>query len=317
MRRRPVLAGAALALLAAGLAAATVPRPEGAAVHLGSHAWRLPWHGAGGVSALLLEPDGAGFTAVTDRGFWIRGSLARDAAGVVRDVDATARVRIRKSAGFRRLWGGERDAEALARQGEDVLIAFEGYHRVMRHAGGIWGRPTRLGAPADFSALPLNRGIEALATAPDGTLVAVAEAPRLEDGPLQAWRHAGGAWVRAFTLPRRGGFLATAADFGPDGRLYLLERSFWLVGFRSRLRSFDAGGGDERVEFTSRLWAHDNLEGLSVWRDAGGRLRATMVSDDNLRGIQRTEFVDYLLDGGAAGVAGPGTRTAPASGGGG
>jgi len=40
---------------------------------------------------------------------------------------------------------------------------------------------------------------------------------------------------------------------------------------------------------------HDNLEGVSVWRDADGALRATLVSDDNFRFLQQTEIVEYLL----------------------
>lgn len=44
----------------------------------------------------------------------------------------------------------------------------------------------------------------------------------------------------------------------------------------------------------SELGRHDNLEGLSVWRDAQG-LRLTMVSDDNFMFFQRTEFVEYRV----------------------
>ena len=40
---------------------------------------------------------------------------------------------------------------------------------------------------------------------------------------------------------------------------------------------------------------HDNLEGLSVWRDPQGRLRATMVSDNNYLFIFRSEIVEYRL----------------------
>ncbi len=69
------------------------------------------------------------------------------------------------------------------------------------------------------------------------------------------------------------------------------------MGFRSRVRSFDLTGGDERLELKTGIGTHDNLEGIEVWRDGGGHLRATMISDDNqLPLLQRTEFVDYRLD---------------------
>jgi hypothetical protein len=60
----------------------------------------------------------------------------------------------------------------------------------------------------------------------------------------------------------------------------------------------------------TRLRRHDNLEGLSVWRDPAGRLRLTMLSDDNLRQwLQRTEFVDYIVEDRVAGP--PGDRARP------
>ena len=53
-------------------------------------------------------------------------------------------------------------------------------------------------------------------------------------------------------------------------------------------------GSDEETLLETSLFTHDNLEGLSVWRD-GGTLVMTMISDDNFRGVQRTEIVEYLL----------------------
>ena len=89
-----------------------------------------------------------------------------------------------------------------------------------------------------------------------------------------------------------------AADFGPDGRFYVLERDTGAIGFRSRLRRWNVtanGVTGEEILFQSRLTAHDNLEGVPVWRDGQGRLRATMVSDNNFLVLQRTELVEYLL----------------------
>ncbi|MFN6980242.1 MAG: esterase-like activity of phytase family protein, partial [Gemmobacter sp.] len=94
------------------------------------------------------------------------------------------------------------------------------------------------------------------------------------------------------------GFLPVAADFGPDGALWVLERRFLRHGaFGSRLRRA------RRADLAS--WAtilqtpdgvHGNLEGLSLWRDGAGRTRAAMVADDNFRWLQRNEFVEYVLD---------------------
>ena len=47
----------------------------------------------------------------------------------------------------------------------------------------------------------------------------------------------------------------------------------------------------------TRLGELDNMEGISVWRDADGRIRVTLISDDNFFPLQQTMFAEYLLDG--------------------
>jgi len=40
---------------------------------------------------------------------------------------------------------------------------------------------------------------------------------------------------------------------------------------------------------------HDNLEGVSIWRDAQGRLRASMVADNNFLPFLSSGIVEYTL----------------------
>ena len=104
--------------------------------------------------------------------------------------------------------------------------------------------------------------------------------------------------TRYYAKGQTGGFLPVSADIGPDGRFYLLERNFGLFGFRSRLRRWELtekGPVGEQTLLQTSSGRHDNLEGLSVWRDHSGSLRATMISDDNFRSLQRTELVEYAL----------------------
>ena len=94
--------------------------------------------------------------------------------------------------------------------------------------------------------------------------------------------------------------MPTGADFGPAGRLYLLERGFVGLGFYSRIRAFtlNAGGTkilSESLLLTTPVGTHDNMEGLSVWEDDQGRIRLTMISDDNFRFFQKTEMAEYVL----------------------
>ena len=117
--------------------------------------------------------------------------------------------------------------------------------------------------------------------------------------PFDIFRYSDGRWDRLYKLSRSDGFLPVGADFGPDGRLYVLERSFHgISGFANRVRSFELGSAtlhDEKVLLKTLPGTHDNLEGLAVWTTDAGNLRATMISDNNFNIFQRTEFVEYRL----------------------
>jgi hypothetical protein len=192
------------------------------------------------------------------------------------------------------LTGPRGDAEGLAVAADGrIWISFEGSTRVRIEDRGD-GLPDLLPAHPDFAAMQGNAGLEALAVAADGTLYAIPERSGRADRPFPVYRFRDGAWDIPFTLPRRGPFLVSGADIGPDGRLYLLERDFAGIGFRSRVRSFDLAGGDERLILETGVGLHDNLEGIDVREDAAG-IRLTMISDDNFRFFQRTEIVDYLI----------------------
>ncbi|MEM7642045.1 MAG: esterase-like activity of phytase family protein [Pseudomonadota bacterium] len=287
MLRRSVRAGAVIAALLAS--------PIPAAEFLGSHTWQSGLDPAGGYSALWLGPDGISFVAISDRGAWVEGALTRNAAGAVDGVRVSASGPLLRSTG-EDLQPGETDSESIARTADAFYVGFEGQHRVMRHAT-IAGAPERMDQAEAFADLQNNSGLEALAADDRGVVYAIPERSGRLTRPFPVFRLRDGVWDQPFDLRRDGMFLVSGADVGPDGRLYLLERDLGLLGFRTRVRSFDLTGGDERLELETGGGVHDNLEGLSVWRDADGRLRATMISDDNLRNwLQRTEFVDYVLD---------------------
>ncbi|REC57881.1 esterase-like activity of phytase family protein [Rhodosalinus sediminis] len=279
MRRR-----FAAALILACLPASCAP-PEGV-TFLGRHALALEDPRAGGFSGLELDATGTRLVAVSDRGALLEARLHRE-GGRIAGLSA---VRLSDLPGLPGAGARAPDAEGLARLGERLWISYEGRARVARHRGDTLPRP------AAFAAWPENRGPEALAVDGAGRLYTLPEAA--EGGAFPLYRFAEGRWRRIGRLPRDGGFVPVGADFDDAGRLYVLERAFVGLGFRSRVRRVRPGDGPldpETVLPATAPGRHGNLEGLAVWRDGGGRLRLTMIADDNFLAVQRSEIVDYAL----------------------
>lgn len=302
MRRRSaiklILALAAAAGLAAAGYAASRPAESSAAKarHLGSFAWQInrPWFG--GFSALKLSGGGEVLTALSDRATLVTGRISRR-AGRIDGVTVTGAYPLRAADGGA-LRGPDGDSEGLAVAADGSLfISFEGAARVA-HYPSPQERARVLPRPRAFRQLPPNKSLETLAIDRRGHLYTLPEKALDKHGQIPVWRWNGQRWSQPFSLPPRGGFLPVDADFGPDGRFYLLERDLTFLGFRTRLRRWDitaAGPENEVTLLQTGAAAHDNLEGLSIWRAGDGGLRATMVSDDNFLPLQRTELVEYAL----------------------
>ena len=276
------------------LALAAAPLDADPARLLGSFDWdgAAPWFG--GWSGLELSADGREMVAISDRGTLLRGHLRR-VGDRIAAVERISTTQLKDTSG-RPLDDRSRDAEGLALLPEGgVAISFEGAHRLDLYLGD--SDPARaLPRLPVAGALPFNGGFEALAVDEEGRLYAVAEDHLDDRGRIPVFLWDGQAWSRPFTLEKRGRFLPVGADFGPDGRFYLLERAFGMTGFRSRLRRWTLTEGGATGEATLlQTGAHDNLEGLAIWRDEAGGLRATMISDDNFLPIQRSEIVEYAL----------------------
>ncbi|EEE38529.1 hypothetical protein RKLH11_2371 [Rhodobacteraceae bacterium KLH11] len=263
---------------------------------LQSYAWRNSADWFGGFSALHISENGQHMIAVSDRSNLVEARIDRDGAEIT-GIRILGHWPMLSSRGrILRGWAGDSEGIAVAPDGS-YYISFEGVHRVVHYAGPD-AKARVLPRPKAFLDLEPNGSFEALAIDRHGRLYTLTEKSRTAQGAIPVYRWDGGRWSSPFVLPQRGKFLPVAADFGPDGRLYVLERAVSFIGFQSRLRRWriaDDAPQAEEVLFETGTGAHDNLEGLSVWRDMQGRLRATMLSDDNFLALQRTELVEYLL----------------------
>lgn len=269
--------------------------PDGVAQHVSSLKWQQSEDWFGGFSGIELSGDGKTMLALTDSGTLVKANLVRE-SGRLTAAQATDHLAVQDKAG---VIGAEqdRDTEGLAMQADGRLfVSFEGRHRVFAYpeAGA---RGIGLRQHADFLKMERNGSLEALAIDPKNRLYTLAETPTPAWSDLPLYRFDASGWAHVATLPDRNGFRPVGADFGPDGKFYLLERKFNGIGFRSRVRRFDLSvpSLNEEILFVTRTGTHDNLEGLAVWKDLDGHIRLTMISDDNFLFYQSTEIVEYRL----------------------
>lgn len=274
------------------------PAMAAEARYLGSYSWVSENALVGGLSGLELSEDGLQFVALSDRGNYFIGQLMRDDAGVVSgaSLDRGAAL-VDEDGGPLPQYSDDSEGIAISDDGQ-VYVSFESNHRVAK-LDLETGRVVDLPKHPDFASMQNNSSLEGLAVDDAGTIYTLPERSGAVGRPFPLYRFMDGAWDNTWSIPRDQDtdFLPVGLDIGPDGRLYLLERWFMGLGFASRVRRFDLGpdGPENEVTLLRTLTAtHDNLEGIAVWADDEG-IRLTMVSDDNFRFFQRTEFVDYRV----------------------
>jgi hypothetical protein len=260
--------------------------------------WDRPEDYFGGWSAIEVIGDGNDFIAIGDNAQVFQGSFVREderitdvvwaPVGALSDTDGEAF--------FRKQIEHIGDSEGIAVFPDGrFAVSFERFPRVLVYDGAR--AVARLEFPREAASLHENGGVEALAVDAEGRLIAIPETIPNRSPGFPVWRQTGEGWETIGHLARSQGFRPVGADMGPDGKLYVLERAFHLVGFQSRIRVFSVDNFDPTGDllWTTPLRAFDNLEGLSVWEDSEGFLRLTMISDDNNLAIQETQIIEFRL----------------------
>ncbi len=266
---------------------------------LSSYTWNNPDNNFGGLSSIHLDDDGGKFLMTTDQGVFYSGKIVRNGSEIT-GVEHQKFSPIKDTKGNPVSGKSLGDSEGIAiRSNGRIYVSFERYHRVWTYRDTT-SEAAWLPRHPDFKRLQNNSSLEALAIDARGRLYTLPERSGALSKPFPVYRYNGKAWDKRLSIPRRGAFLAVGADFGPDGKFYLLERNFKKpIGVHSRVRRFDltkSGFVNEETLFVSSLNQHDNLEGISVWQDDQDKIRITLVSDDNFNFIQRTELVEYIID---------------------
>jgi hypothetical protein len=296
MRRRSFL-GLTLALaLLSGLQSSASPVPPPGFVNA------TDWHGTGprfgGFSSIAVTPDGSGFLSLSDHGAWVRGTFTRDDQDRLTGITSGMVTPLLGPDGAA-LPEGSTDSEGVAVAPDGgIYVSFEGPARV-RHYASPGAAADNLPSPREFKSMKHNASLETLCIGPDGSLYTMPEESGGAATAFPVFRFQNGKWDRFGTVPRGDEFLTVDCSIGPDGRFYLLKRAFYgLGGFASRLERFDMGPKGltgRTVLFQTETGTFDDLEGLSVWRDRLGKLRATTVSDDNFSMFFVTQIVEFEL----------------------
>lgn len=231
-----------------------------------------------GLSDLKVWPDGR-LLAVGDQADLFEARLVLDAQGRLAGLSDARLSTLKDAAGADIHAGGPReyDSEGVAVLGDgSMLVSFEQHDRILVYPAA--GGPPRL-APAPDVGFSHNKGMEALAAAPD--VGPDAYRVGLEDR----------GWVflcRVSTRCEREGDVVleglelVAMEDLPGGRLAYLLRSFTPVrGNVIRLKIIDRAGHEIDAMEIARPMTVDNLEGLAAVPRPDGGARFYLVSDDN------------------------------------
>lgn len=260
----------------------------------------------GGLSGLIVSEDGARFHAVTDAAHWVSGTFSY-ARGRLAGAKGLTISPMLDSKG-QEMTGKQGDAEGLDTliPGEfdgPVAVSFEGMHRVWTYDAPKDGQRQWLreaAMPETARDMPGNGGFETLVALNPDRFLGMSEDAVNDTGQSRAWVFPldpeDGA-ATEIAVARTGSFSVTDAKIGPDGMLYILERSFSRqtgVAVRiSRAALGDLKPGSvirgEELALMGMSFVIDNFEGIAVRKTPEGKTLIYLAADDNFAApVQQT-----------------------------
>jgi hypothetical protein len=262
----------------------------------------------GGISGLWRAPKGGQqLVAITDAGSWITADVVTEKdrpialiKGVIAPILSPSGKPVRKTRFY--------DCEGLSMANGKAYVCVERVQEVLEfewEAHGINARAKRRAMPKDAKKMPKNKGLEAIAVAPQnsplkGGLLVISERSDGENAPTKGFILSG-PLEGIFYVSRPQKYDISDCAFLKNGDLLLLERWFSLWGgFAVRIRRIAAAQIkpnqtlEGEVIFEADM-SHqiDNMEGLSIHETQDGKTVVTLISDDNFHGFQRTLLLEF------------------------
>ncbi len=255
--------------------------------------WQVADPAFGGLSALIMAPDGMDLVAGGDHGALVEAQLTRASTGEITAIKATGVQQAQLRSGNAPT-DFKMDLEAMTRDPEGGwFLAYESFVRIERLAH-VRARPVATHSWEKFVPIFGNLAFEALATLPGARVIAISEAkePNGKAGSI-IWNRA--KWRAGPQIPVSPGYRITGADVGPDGCLYLVERRYSLAGgFRFGVRRLSGGPDtwEDTLLYQSAPARLGNAEAISAWQDAAGQIVLTLITDDGFLPLTATRVIE-------------------------
>ena len=256
----------------------------------------------GGLSGLVLDNSGTQVTAISDKGWWIMGSLVYDTIGNLASVRFSDILPILSMASVGSEHAKSMDAEAVIRLvNGGLVVAFERDHRLWRYQT-VFSHAHSFLLGAALNLFPSNRGIESLALLDEHLLLALSESPDAES-TVRGWI-LDGVNLGSFSYHYDGYYRPSDAVGLDKEQVLVLERGYTKTrGVSARLMILDLAQVLKQRTVKAREFVRliaplplDNFEGLALRRNQKGSTYIYFVSDDNYSVEQRTLLMMFELE---------------------